>query len=74
MESRSSIGIMLVVLGLFIVLGGIVVMYADKIPYIGRLPGDINIHGKGWSFHFPIVTGLILSVILSLILNLFFRR
>jgi hypothetical protein len=74
MEPRSSIGIILIVLGLCIVLGGLVVMYADKIPYIGRLPGDINIHGKGWSFHFPIVTGLILSIILTIILNFFFRR
>ncbi|MHB9030512.1 MAG: DUF2905 domain-containing protein [Candidatus Latescibacterota bacterium] len=74
MEPRSQIGIFIIILGLLIVLGGLAVIYMDKIPYLGRLPGDINIHGKGWSFHFPIVTGIILSIILTIILNLFFRR
>jgi thiosulfate reductase cytochrome b subunit len=74
MDSRSQLGFMLIILGALIVLGGIAVMFADKIPYLGRLPGDITIHGKNWSFHFPIVTGLILSIVLTLILNLLFRR
>lgn len=74
MDIRSQFGIMLVTLGILIVIGGLVVMFGSNIPYIGRLPGDINIHGKGWSFHFPIVTGIVLSIILTIILNLIFRR
>lgn len=74
MDPRSQLGFMLIILGALILLGGVAVMFADKIPYLGRLPGDISIHGKNWSFHFPVVTGLILSVVLSLILTLFFRR
>ncbi|MFA6473010.1 MAG: DUF2905 domain-containing protein [Candidatus Latescibacterota bacterium] len=65
---------MLIMLGVIILTAGLLVIYIDKIPYIGRLPGDINMYGKGWSFHFPIVTGIILSIILTIILNLFFRR
>jgi thiosulfate reductase cytochrome b subunit len=74
MDLRSQLGFMLIFFGALMVFGGIAVMYADKIPYLGRLPGDITIHGKNWSFHFPIVTGLILSIVLTIILNLFFRR
>jgi hypothetical protein len=74
MDPRSQLGFMLIILGALIILGGIAVMFADKIPYLGRLPGDITIHGKNWSFYFPFVTGLVLSIVLSLILTLFFRR
>lgn len=74
METRFQIGCMLIILGMMIIAVGLMVMHLDKIPFIGRLPGDITMHGKGWSFHFPIVTGLILSIFLTIILNLFFRR
>lgn len=74
MEPRILMGRALIVTGILIVLIGIAVLFAGKIPYIGRLPGDINIHGRNWSLHAPIVTGLIISLILTIILNLFFRR
>jgi len=65
---------MLILAGIVLVIAGLLLMYVDKIPLLGRLPGDITIHGKGWSFHFPIVTGLIISVILTIIINILFRR
>jgi len=65
---------MFVIIGILFVVAGFAVMYIHNIPLIGRLPGDINIHGKGWSFHFPIMTGMIISLILTIILNLFLRR
>ncbi|HDY90484.1 MAG TPA: DUF2905 domain-containing protein [bacterium] len=71
---RFNIGFTLVLIGIFLTVAGFAVMYIDKIPLIARLPGDINIHGKGWSFHFPIVTCIILSIILTIILNIIFRR
>lgn len=74
MEPRSQIGLLLVMLGILLIVGGLAVIYYDKISWLGRLPGDINIQGKGWSFHFPIVTGLILSIILTIVLNIIFRR
>jgi len=74
MDPRFYTGIMLVIIGISLVFAGIVVIYIDKIPLLGRLPGDINFHGKNWSFHFPIITCLIISVILTIILNFFFRR
>jgi len=74
METRFYIGLMIVVMGILFIVGGLAVMYIDKIPLLGRLPGDINVHGKGWSFHFPFVTCIIISILLTIILNLFFRR
>jgi hypothetical protein len=74
MEPRFQVGVALVILGALLMTTGLLVIFIDKIPFIGRLPGDINIYGKGWSFHFPFVTGIILSIILTIILNLFVRR
>ncbi len=73
-QTSFQVGLMLIILGAILVTAGFLVLFIDKIPFIGRLPGDINVFGKGWSFHFPIVTGIILSIILTIILNLFFRR
>lgn len=74
MDPRMQIGRMLIITGLLIAGAGVFVLMMDKIPFIGRLPGDISIRGKAWSIHFPIVTSLILSLILTILLNLFFRR
>lgn len=60
------IGLLLVVIGLFFVLGG-------KIPWLGRLPGDIHIKRENFSFYFPLGTCILLSLILSLLLWLFRR-
>jgi hypothetical protein len=74
MDPRFNLGIIFIAAGTLMIFGGIAIIFADKIPLLGRLPGDINLRGENWSFHFPIVTGLILSILLTLILNLFFRR
>ncbi len=74
MEPRFQIGLVLLIAGLLFAITGAMVLFMDKIPLIGRLPGDINIQGRGWSFHFPLMTGIILSIILTIILNLIFRR
>jgi hypothetical protein len=65
---------MVIVTGLLITAIGLAMLFAPRIPWLGRLPGDINLEGKNGSFHFPIVTCLILSVVLTILLNLFTRR
>ncbi|PIQ82793.1 MAG: hypothetical protein COV76_01760 [Candidatus Omnitrophica bacterium CG11_big_fil_rev_8_21_14_0_20_64_10] len=61
-------GILLVVLGLFLSFG-------SRLPFgLGRLPGDITIQRENFTFSFPIVTCLLLSIVLSLLFNFFFRR
>ncbi len=70
----SPIGRALIVLGLVIVGVGVVLTLADKILWIGRLPGDIVVKRDNWSFYFPLTTSILISVVLSLILYLFRGR
>ena len=69
-----DIGKILVVIGIvMLVLGGLL-MGLGKIPGIGRLPGDIIIQRENFTFYFPVATMIILSILLSLVLSLVFRR
>lgn len=66
-----NMGRILIVIGIILILAGILVLFKDSLPFlrhIGRLPGDINIERENFSFHFPVVTGIIISIVLSLIL------
>lgn len=62
----------LIVLGLVMVVAGLGWPWLRKLP-LGRLPGDIHIVRAGFSFHFPIVSCLVVSVLLSLLLWIFRR-
>ena len=65
---------MLIVLGVFLLALGLILTVGDKLPLrLGRLPGDIYVHGKYPSFYFPIVTCLLVSVVFSLVIWLFRR-
>jgi hypothetical protein len=72
----TDLGRLLAVIGAVCLVVGLGLMLAGslglRIPF-GRLPGDINVEREGWSFHFPLVTSLLLSVVLTLILALFRR-
>jgi hypothetical protein len=60
-----------------IVLGGILWLaghFTGKVPWLGRLPGDVYIERGSWSFYFPLGTSVVVSIVLSLLLGLFFRR
>ena len=73
MSEFSGLGKMLVIAGLVIVGIGLLVWLGGKIPGIGRLPGDILIRRGNFTFYFPIVTSILISIVLSLIL-FFLRR
>jgi hypothetical protein len=64
-------GKLLMFAGIIIFLVGLLFIFGDKIPFLGKLPGDIQIKGKNFTFYFPLVTSIILSIIISLILWLF---
>lgn len=64
----NGLGRPLIIMGLLLVAAGLLISLAPKFPtWLGRLPGDISIKRDNFSFHFPIVTCLIISAILSLI-------
>ena len=72
----TDLGKLLAVIGAVCLVVGLGLMLAGslglRIPF-GRLPGDIHVERDGWSFHFPLVTSLLLSLVLTLILALFRR-
>ncbi|NMF97563.1 DUF2905 domain-containing protein [Aromatoleum toluolicum] len=63
---------LLIILGLFVPAAGLFWPWLARIPF-GRLPGDIHIQRDGFDFFFPITTGLLVSVVLSLLIWLFRR-
>jgi hypothetical protein len=74
----SALGKWLIFFGLCVAAVGILVWLAGKsgLPF-GSLPGDIRVERPGFSFNFPLMTGIVISIILTLILNVvlwFFRK
>jgi hypothetical protein len=69
----SDIGRMLLLVGGLLAVVGLVLLLAGKVPFLGRLPGDIVYHKGGTTIYLPLVTCLLLSLILSLLWNLFRR-
>jgi len=64
-----GLGRFLIVFGVVLIVAGLAVTYGGRLPIrLGRLPGDIAIHGKNSSFYFPIATCILLSVLLSLVM------
>ena len=73
-EGVLYIGKFLILLGLIIAAIGGLLLFSEKIPWIGRLPGDIMIQRRNFTFYFPVVTSILLSVILTLIFWLIGRK
>ena len=69
----SGLGRALIFLGLVIVGIGILLTVVGKVPWIGRLPGDIYVKRDNFTFYFPIATSIVISVVLSLFFYLFRR-
>jgi hypothetical protein len=65
-----QIGRVLVLIGAVILGLGIVLVVADRVPFIGRLPGDIRVGGDGWTLYAPLATSIVLSVLLTAVLSL----
>ena len=70
----QSMAKLIIALGIILVIIGVGLLYFKDIPFIGKLPGDIHIEKKNYSFHFPITTCILLSVIISLLFYLFSKR
>lgn len=74
MNDIENIGKILVVAGIVIIAIGALLMLSVKIPWLGRLPGDILIQKKNFTFYFPVATSIIISILLTIIFWFFFRR
>ena len=70
----SELGRALIVLGVVIAVLGLALVFFDRVPWIGRLPGDIHVQRGNWTFYFPLGTSILLSIFLTLVLWLIGRR
>ncbi|MBK8984089.1 MAG: DUF2905 domain-containing protein [Ignavibacteria bacterium] len=66
-------GKLLIISGLIIAAIGVIIMYSDKIPFLGKLPGDIRIKKDNFEFYFPLATSIVISLIISLIMYLIYK-
>lgn len=71
MNEFQPLGKILIITGFVMIIAGVVISFWDKIPLLGKLPGDILIKGKNYTFYFPIVTSILLSIIISIIIHIF---
>jgi len=69
-----EVGKLLLVFGVLLVLAGLALVLVGRVPWLGRLLGDIHIERGSWTFYFPLATSLVLSAVLSLILWIVGRR
>lgn len=63
----NGIGRPLIILGLILVAAGVIVSFSPRIPWLGRLPGDLYIKKEHFTFSFPLTTCILISAFLSFI-------
>jgi uncharacterized membrane protein YidH (DUF202 family) len=71
----TNLGKFLIIIGIFIALIGTLLVFSArfKIPFLGRLPGDILVKKENFTFYLPVITSVVVSIVLSLILYVFSR-
>jgi uncharacterized membrane protein YkgB len=67
----GALGKVLILLGVLIIVIGVLLLIGEKIPWVGRLPGDIMIKKEKFTFYFPITTSIVISIILTVLFALF---
>lgn len=61
----QPLGKLLIVIGIVMVGVGVLLMFFDKTPLLGRLPGDIHIQRDNFEFYFPLGTSIVISLVLT---------
>jgi hypothetical protein len=74
MTGMPDLGKLLIVFGLLIAGVGVLLVLAGRLPWIGRLPGDIYVQRGSWTFYFPLATSIVVSVVLTLLFWAIGRR
>lgn len=70
----KTVGRFLIILGIALLIAGLFSTFVGKIPFLGKLPGDIHIQKKNITFYFPLASSLVLSIVLTLLLNLIVKK
>ena len=66
----GDIAKIIILLGVFLVVIGVILLFIGKAPFLGKLPADVLIKKEHFTFYFPLTTGIIISILISLILYL----
>lgn len=66
----TDLGKLLIIFGVIVIAVGLFLLISPKISWMGRLPGDILIKKKNFTFYFPLATSIVLSVVLTVLINL----
>ena len=74
MNAHPVIGKLLIAAGALLLITGIMLVFRWKLPWLGQLPGDINVKSGKFSFYFPLATCVLLSILLTILLNLCARK
>ncbi|HYF67902.1 MAG TPA: DUF2905 domain-containing protein [Ohtaekwangia sp.] len=61
-------GKLLIIVGILCIIGGLLIVYSDRIPFLGKLPGDIIVEKENFKMYIPITTSILISILISLIL------
>ncbi len=70
----NELGRLLIFAGAALLIVGVILVVAPRVPWLGRLPGDFSFERGGLRVYFPLATSIILSILLTIILNLWLRR
>jgi len=70
----QELGKSLILFGVVLVAVGAFLAFGSKIPFLGKLPGDILVQRKNFTFYFPLATSIILSIVFSLVIRLWSKR
>jgi hypothetical protein len=70
----EGLGRVLIVVGCVTVVMGLLLVLAPKMPWLGHLPGDFVVRRERVTFYFPLATSILVSLVLTLLLNWFLRR
>ena len=70
----DGVGRLLILVGVVAIAAGVALLFLPRLPWFGRLPGDIVVQREHVTLYFPLVTSLVISIILTIVVNVFFRR
>jgi hypothetical protein len=73
MSNFEPFGKLLILGGAFIIALGLLLIFWNRIPFLGKLPGDIFLQKGNFQFFFPIVTSLVISTVFTIIVNLIIK-
>jgi hypothetical protein len=73
-DGLPAMGRILIVVGGLLLLIGLILTFGPRVPGAGGLPGDVVYRRGNFTFYFPLMTSIILSIVLTLLLSFFFRR